>query len=171
MRRLIAAAVSGLLAVALGAPARASRPEGPGWEREITPPFDFAAGVPCDFAVHGEPVVDAVYYKTLTTKPDGTPATQVAVGPLIYRVTNVATGEATRADASSSALLTYREDGSQTWLLHGPLLVRFREGNGNLPRGLYNLDGAAWRLDITADGHLTVSGGYRIIKDVCATLA
>lgn len=77
---------------------------------------------------------------------------------------------ATRADASSSALIVYHDDGSQSWLLHGPLLLRFREGNGNLPRGLYNIDGSAWRLDISADGHLTVSGAYRIVKDVCATL-
>ncbi|GAA2513215.1 hypothetical protein GCM10010435_61250 [Winogradskya consettensis] len=115
--------------------------------------------------------MDAVYFKTLTTKPDGTPRTEAAAGPLVYRVTNVSTGEATRADASSSGLITHHDDGSQTWLLSGPLLVRFREGNGNLPRGLYDLTGVAWRIDISADGHLTVSGGYRIAKDVCATLS
>jgi hypothetical protein len=177
MRHFIAAVVSGtLLAFAAGAPAGAAAPQavaprGDGWEREVTPPFDFPAGLPCDFAVHGDPVVDAVYYKTLSTRPDGTPRTQVAVGPLIYQVSNVATGETTRADASSSALLEYHDDGSQTWLLHGPLLVRFREGNGNLPRGFYNLDGRAWRLDLSPAGYVTVSGGYRITKDVCATLS
>jgi hypothetical protein len=177
MRRSLGAVMAGILiALAPGATARAADPENPGaaaqtarqagdgWTRVPTPPFDFPAGLPCDFAVHGEPVVDAVYYKTLSEN------TEVAVGPLIYRVSNPANGKATRADASSSALIVHHDDGSQSWLLHGPLLIRFREGNGNLPRGLYNIDGSGWRLDISADGHLTVSGAYRIVKDVCATL-
>ncbi|AGL16603.1 hypothetical protein [Actinoplanes sp. N902-109] len=172
MRRpVVAVLAGGLLTLVVAAPARAAAPQGPGWVREVTPPFDFPAGVPCDFPVHGDPVVDAVYYKTLTVKPDGTPRTQAAVGPLVYRVTNVSNGRRTLGDAGSSALLSYHDDGSQTWLLHGPLLLRFREGNGNLPRGLYNVDGTAWRLDISATGRLTVSGGYRITKDVCATLS
>ncbi|WP_305785991.1 hypothetical protein [Symbioplanes lichenis] len=165
MRRYANAALAGILiALAPGAAAQAAPPTGGGWVKEPTPPFDFPAGVPCDFAVHGEPIVDEVYYKDISE------TTQLAVGPLIYEVSNPATGASTRADASSSAVLIHRADGSQTWLLHGPLLLRFREGNGNLPRGLYNLTGPAWRLDISSEGRLTVSGNYRITKDVCATL-
>jgi hypothetical protein len=41
----------------------------------------------------------------------------------------------------------------------GPILAGFRAGVGNLPRGLYVIDGL-YRLVITADGHLTLTLGH-----------
>ncbi|AGL16593.1 hypothetical protein [Actinoplanes sp. N902-109] len=51
---------------------------------------------------------------------------------------------------------------------HGPLLVAFPAGQGNLPPGYYEIDGASWRLDISATNYRTVSGGYHLAKDLCA---
>ena len=172
MRRQFSAVVAGvLIALTLSAPARAAHPEGQGWTRVPNPPFDLPAGLTCDFAVHGDPLVDRVYYKTLTTRSDGSPRTEAALGPLIYRFTNVSTGATVRGDASASALITHHDDGSLTYRLHGPLLLGVREGRGNLPRGLYIVDGAAWRVDVSADNFRSVSGAYRIAQDLCADLS
>ncbi|WP_422771717.1 hypothetical protein ACN28C_00875 [Plantactinospora sp. WMMC1484] len=172
MRRLFGAVVAGvLIALTLGAPARAARPGGSGWVHVPSPPFDYPAGLTCDFGVHGEPIVDKVYYRTLTTTPDGTARTEAAVGPLVYRLTNVSTGATVEGDASSSSLITHHDDGALTYRLHGPLLLGIREGRSNLPGGLYVVDGVAWRLDISADNFRTISGAYRIAQDVCADLS
>lgn len=172
MRRLFNAVVAGVLAaLALGTPALADRPDGSGWVRVPSPPVDLPAGAFCDFAVHAEPIVDSVYYKTLTTNSDGSVRTEAARGPLIYRLTNVSTGATTRGDASASGLITHREGGAVTYRLHGPLVLGIREGRGTLPRGLYQVDGVAWRLDISADNVRTLSGAYRIAHDLCAELS
>ncbi|GAB7049531.1 hypothetical protein [Catenuloplanes indicus] len=137
-----------------------------------SPPLDYPAGPHyCVFHVHGEPIVDEVYYKVLTTEPDGTPRIEAAFGPLIYRLTNVATGATVDGDASASGMAIHHDDGSTTHLAHGPLMVGFREGQGNLPRGYYVIDGPAWRLDISPDNHRTVSGAYRIRQNLCDDLS
>ncbi|GLY07839.1 hypothetical protein [Actinoplanes sp. NBRC 101535] len=171
MRGPSTAIVAGtLLALSFTTPARADA-QGEGWERIPSPPFDYPAGVPCAFAIHADPVVDAVYYKTLTTYPDGSVHTEAATGPLVYRLTNVSTGATVRGNASASGTATHHEDGAVTMRNHGPLLVAFRAGQGNLPPGYYQLDGPNWRLDISATNYRTVSGDYRIAKDLCAALS
>lgn len=171
MRRLLSAVVAGvLMALTLSVPTQAAEPGGSGWVHIPSPPFDYQAGLPCDFAVHGDPIVDKVFYRTVTTNPDGTVRTEAAVGPLIYRLTNVSTGASANGDSSSSALITHHDDGALTYRLRGPLLVAIRDGHSNLPGGLYVIDGAAWRLDISADRFRTVSGAYRIVRDACADL-
>ncbi|WP_306213958.1 hypothetical protein [Actinoplanes sp. RD1] len=169
LRSLTAVAAGILLVLASGAPARADAP-GAGWERIPSPPFDYPAGVPCAFAIHADPVVDAVYYKTLSTHPDGSVHVEAATGPLVYRLTNVSTGATVRGNASASGTATHHEDGAVTMRNHGPLLVAIRAGQSNLEPGYYEITGAAWRLDISATNYRTVSGGYRIAKDLCAAL-
>jgi hypothetical protein len=182
MRGSLTAILAGtLLALSLAAPARAGvlpdsttqarTSSGTGWERIASPPFDYQAGVPCAFGIHADPVVDVVYYKTLKTYPDGTTRLAAAFGPLVYRLTNQSTGATTLGDASAHGTATYHEDGSVTHRAHGPLLVAFRAGLGNLPPGYYQLDGPSWRLDISATNYRTVSGDYHIAKDLCAALS
>lgn len=155
-------------AAAQAAPATHARPatRGSGWVPAPSQPSDRAAGVLCDFAVHTAPIVDQVMKKTLSTNTDGSPRSELYVGRLIVRVTNVESGAYYDADASGDALLVYDPDGTVTWYVVGPTLVGFRDGSGNLPRGLYVLDGV-YRLQFAPDGHKTLTTVHGTQDDVC----
>lgn len=148
-----------LIAVILSALSLFTGPSTSGWTPAPTAPFDRVAGEVCDFPVHGDPIVDHVVTKVLASYPDGTIRRDAFKGPLIIRVTNTLTGKYFDADASGSAIVDHARDGGQTWYAAGPVLANFREGAGNLPRGLYLIDGI-YRLVITADHHLTLTLGH-----------
>jgi hypothetical protein len=141
-----------------------------GWVRVPSPPFTIPAGVLCDFAIHGDPLVDEVVKKVLDTYPDGSPKREAYKGALVYRVTNTSNGKSYDADASGSAILDYHSDGSQTWYVIGPVLAGFREGHGNLPRGLYVIDGL-YTLQISSTRDLTVTLLVGTEDNVCAHIA
>jgi hypothetical protein len=153
-----------------GAGLEAARTVGSGWVPAPSAPFDRAAGELCDFAVHGQPVVDQVRKRTLQTNPDGTPRSELYVGKLVVRVTNVATGAFYDADASGDAVIVSAADGSSTWYVHGPVLVGFRAGTGNLPRGLYVIDGL-YRLAFAPDGFKTLTMLRGTEDNVCTHIA
>jgi hypothetical protein len=147
-----------LIAVILTALSALTGPPASGWTPAPTPPFDRAAGVVCDFPIHGEALVDHVVTRVLTSYPDGSIKRDAFQGPLIIRVTDTVNGHYYDADASGSAVVDHATDGAQTWYVAGPVLAGFRAGAGNLPRGLYVIDGL-YRLVIAADGHLTLTLG------------
>ena len=155
-------------AAAQAAPVTHSRPVtgGSGWVPAPSEPSDRAAGVLCDFAIHTDPIVDEVMKKTLSTNPDGSPRSELYVGRLIIRVTNVESGAYYDADASGDAVFVYAPDGTVTWYAVGPTLVGFRDGAGNLPRGFYVLDGV-YRLVFAPDGHKTLTTVHGTQDDVC----
>ena len=135
-----------------------------GWEPAPTEPFDRAAGEICDVPIHAEPTVDEVVMKTLA---DGS---VIYTGKLVVRVTNRDSGAYTDVDASGSALVTHAADGSMTWYVAGPVLIPFREGAGNRPRGLYRLDGVyriAYNATLTYKKLTMVHG---TTEDVCALI-
>ncbi|GHE68678.1 hypothetical protein GCM10014715_23020 [Streptomyces spiralis] len=142
---------------------------GTGWDPAPSAPFDFGAGLRCDFPVHGEPVVDRVVQHVLDTYPDGSVKRVLYKGDLVIRVTNTGTGAFYDADASGSALVEYRTDGSQFWAAHGPVLVGVGEGKGNLPRGLYVVDGV-YTMSIGADGYKAVNLVRGTTDDLCARI-
>jgi hypothetical protein len=148
-----------LIAVILSVLSLLTGPSTTGWTPAPTPPLDRAAGVLCAFPVHAEPIVDHVVTKVLASYPDGSIKRDAFKGPLIVRVTNTSNGRFYDADASGSAIVDHAADGAQTWYVAGPILAGFRAGVGNLPRGLYVIDGL-YRLVITADGHLTLTLGH-----------
>ncbi|WP_199549162.1 hypothetical protein [Streptomyces sp. N35] len=129
---------------------------GGGWVPAPSAPWDTPAGARCDFAVHGEPVVDEVVKRVLATHPDGSARTVAYKGDLVVRVGNTGTGASYDADASGSALITYGTDGSQHWKVAGPVLVGFAENGGTLPRGLYIIDGL-YGLDISPTGYKSLT--------------
>lgn len=136
MRRTILA-LTALAAVSVGAQPASAAPlstDRAEWEPAPSAPWDVAAGVRCDFAVHGEPIVDEVVRRVLARHPDGSPKQVAYEGDIVVRVTNTASGDSYDADASGSALVDYRADGSQFWSVRGPVLVGVGEGRGNLPR-------------------------------------
>ena len=141
-----------------------------GWVPAPTAPFDRAAGVLCDFAIHGEPVVDEVRVKTIATYPDGSPKEQLATGALTIRVTNTETGASTVADASGSALFVFGTDGSSTWYVVGPIVAGFRDNGGNLPRGFYKIDGV-YTLAFSPTNVRTLTMIHGTVHDVCADIA
>jgi hypothetical protein len=157
-----------LIAIILTALSLIGGPSPSGWTPAPTPPFDRAAGEVCDFPIHGVAIVDHVVTEVLTSYPDGTIKRDAFKGPLIIRVTNTLTGKYFDADASGSAIVDHATDGAQTWYVAGPIMANFREGAGNLPRGLYLIDGL-YRLVITADHHLTLTLGHT--DNVCDHLA
>ena len=139
-----------------------------GWEPAPSAPWDVAAGLRCDFAIHGEPVVDEVVQRVLARYPDGSPKSVAYKGDLVVRVTNKASDAFYDADASGSAIVEYRTDGSQFWSVLGPVLVGV--GEGNLDRGLYIVDGV-YTLTISASGHKTVTMAHGSTTDICEQIA
>ncbi|MGJ5897805.1 hypothetical protein ACSCBZ_38525 [Streptomyces niveiscabiei] len=154
-----------LAAALLGAPAAHADT---GWEPAPSAPWDVAAGVRCGFPVHGEPVVDEVVRRVLATRPDGTAQRMVYRGKLVVRLTNTETGSFYDADVSGTALVELRDDGGQLWEVRGPVLVGV--GEGNLPRGLYVVDGV-YTLDIDAAGRKAVHLARGTVDDLCARIA
>ncbi|WP_033342651.1 hypothetical protein [Catenuloplanes japonicus] len=173
MNRVIGAVTAGaLLALVLTTPAQAASgttPPGDGWTRVPTPPFDTAPGARCEFGVHGEAIVDEVYWKTISTKPDGTPRTVAAWGPLIEHVTNVETGASIDLDSGGHGSHTMYDDGSHLYRSHGPILVGI--GEGSLDRGLYIIDGPSWRIEQRPDGYRRIAGHFRVTVDICDALS
>jgi hypothetical protein len=144
---------------------------GSGWVSVPVPPFERAAGVVCDFAVKGVPIVADIKKRTLQTNPDGTVRVELGVGPLIYHVTNESNGHQTELDGSASGIIVHNPDGSQKWYLHGPLGVAVPAGMGNLPRGLYQIDGPAYTLTISATGYKTLDLRRGSVENICPLLA
>lgn len=148
-----------LLALLTGTPSN-------GWTPAPTPPFDQAAGVTCDFPIHGRAIVDHVVTKVLTSYPDGSIKRDAYQGALVIRVTNTLTGAYYDADASGSAVVDHAPDGAQTWYVVGPVLAGFRTGKGNLPRGMYVLDGL-YRLQISSAGYVTLTLARGHTDNIC----
>ncbi len=177
MRRLIALAAAASAAVLLTTAAPASAASGTNGDGEWIPapaaPFDQAAGVTCDFPLHGEPIVDQVKKMVLATYPDGSAKQEIYTGALIVRVTNTTTGASVDADASGAAVIDYKPGGSfamsSTWHVSGPVLVGFREGGGNLPRGMYLLDGL-YTIKFSDTGFKTVKMSAGTADNICHDL-
>ena len=168
MRRWVTVTMATALLVGAGTSAQAADD---GWTPVPVQPFERAAGVVCDFAVKGDPIVADIKKRTLTSYPDGTVRSELWTGPLVYRVTNESTGAQTTLDGSSSAIITYNKDGSSKWYLSGPLGVAIPEGKSNLPRGLWQVDGPAYTLTLSATGFETLNKGPRTTtENICGRL-
>ncbi|MDT0344568.1 hypothetical protein [Streptomyces litchfieldiae] len=153
---------------AAAAPAAAPAAPAAGWEPAPSAPWELPAGARCDFPISGVPVVDEVVQLVTETHPDGSPKTVVYKGDLVIRVTNLETGAAHDADASGSAVVEYAADSSASfWYVVGPVLVGVGENGGNVPRGLYIVDGV-YTLDIGADGYKTIDMVAGTTDDICA---
>jgi hypothetical protein len=144
---------------------------GNGWEPAPFPPtFDRAAGVVCDFAIHGESLVDEVRRHVILFYPDGSVHREALMGDLVIRLTNTSNGKFYDADAGGSAIVEHHIDGSLTEYITGPALGRIPAGRSNLPRGLYLLDGV-YTVDISTTGFLTFSFVEGGATDLCPQLA
>jgi hypothetical protein len=176
MRRLILVTVASVAVLLVPTPASASttRAHDGGWLPAPSAPFDRPAGVLCDSPIHSEPIVDEVVMKVLDTYPDGTSKVEIYTGALVVRVTNTDTGATTDVDASGTALISYRPGGSfdrdSTWYVVGPVLVGFREGRGDHPRGYYQFDGI-YSINFAEDGFKTVRMLAGTEHDVCLDIA
>ncbi len=141
-----------------------------GWFRSPNPAFDEPAGTTCAFPVHVAPVVDQVYGLTTKTFPDGTPSEQIYAGPLIDIATNTDNGRTYRIDASGTAVIDYGTDGSQTWYVVGPVLIGEKPGRGNLPQGLWIINGV-YTIAFAPDGFKTVTLVSGTEDNVCGHIA
>ncbi len=174
MRRILTAGltVAAVLLVAAGpvaaGPAGTLRTGG-GWVPAPASPFDHAAGVTCDFAIHSEPIVDEVRKRLVEANPDGTPKKEFYTGALVLRVTNTATGAYTDVDAGGDALIEFFPDGSMTWWAVGPVMVGFRADAGTLPRGQWRVDGV-YRIEFTPTYHKTITMVYGTTHNICTDI-
>lgn len=141
------------------------------WEPAPSAPWEVPAGVRCDFPISGVPVVDEVKKLTLQSYPDGTPKRELYTGALVIRITNLDTGAQTDADASGDAVIEYRPDGSMSrWYVRGPVLVGVGEDGGNLPRGMWIVDGI-FTIDFTTDGKKNIHMVQGTKHNVCDDIA
>lgn len=81
-------------------------------------------------------------------------------------MTNTLTGASTDVDASGSADVELHQDGAQSWKVIGPVLIGFRDGHGNRPRGLYRLDGT-YQIEITATGDRFLTMEHGTEESIC----
>ena len=181
-RRILITAVTTVLLALGGTTAQATapvnvRPPGDlrtgshdGWVPVPVPPVDRAAGVVCDFAVHGDPVVADLWMRILRKNPDGTTRSEAWTGPLVYRFTNQSTGTQVEADASGDGIRVFHADGSYTWFIHGGLVIAIPAGGGNRPRGLYAVDGT-FTVTVTADHYQTLRLQHGTVRSLCPLLA
>jgi hypothetical protein len=140
------------------------------WVPAPSAPWDKPTGLRCDFPVHGEPVVDKVMQRVLDTYPDGTAKRIAYKGDLVVRLTNTDTGASYDADASGTAIVDYRTDGSQLWYVLGPVLIGFGENNGTLARGFYTIDGA-YTLEFSPTGYKTLTMLHGSTDELCARIS
>lgn len=174
---VVLAAMPASAAVEAGTPATHSVAAAAGssgggeWIPVPSAPFDQAAGVTCDFPIHGEPLVDEVVRMVIKTYPDGSPKQEMYTGALIFRVTNTLTGASVDVDISGTGVMEYKPGSSfgrpgSSALVYGPILLGMHEGLGNLPRGLYVPNGV-YTLTINKSGFRTITwkidGGARNI--------
>ncbi|SNY68735.1 hypothetical protein [Paractinoplanes atraurantiacus] len=114
--------------------------------------------------------MDEVVTKVLRRYPDGTVQWDAYKGALVVRVTNSENGRSYDADVSGSAVVEHAVDGDETWNVVGPVLLGVRDGGGNIPRGLWVIDGV-YRLAISADGYRTVTMVHGRRYNVCDRLS
>ncbi|MFJ9827541.1 hypothetical protein ACIRSU_24730 [Streptomyces sp. NPDC101160] len=175
MRRVLVSLVSlgavgaALLTAAAPAGATGTGAPGSGWEPAPSSAWSYPAGARCDFAVRGAPVVDEVVRRTVGVRADGTEVVEYK-GDLVVRVLNPATGRTYDADASGRALVELHPDHSQTWYVVGPILAGFAEGGGNVPRGLYTVDGA-YTLEVSPTGYKTLTFLHGSTDSLCEKVA
>jgi hypothetical protein len=174
MRRLLTAGLALVTAVLVAAPPAAAAPATAslttgGWIPAPSAPWDQAAGVTCDFAIHGDPIVDEVRKLVLETNPDGSPRKEFYEGALVIRLTNKQTGAYTDVDAGGSALVEFFPDGSMTWYAVGPVMVGFRENAGTLPRGQWRVDGV-YRIEFTPTYNKTITMVYGTTHNACTDI-
>jgi hypothetical protein len=164
-------AAAALAVTVAGSPAVAATgdEDGHGWIPAPQAPFDQPAGARCDFPVHVEAVVDEVRKLVLDDFPDGSPRREIYQGDLLTRVTNTATGASTVVDAGGSAMVVYATDGSMTWYVTGPVLFGFGVDRGNLPRGLWRIDGQ-FVVEFSPTYYKTVTLIHATTHDVCTDL-
>ncbi|MFG1991911.1 hypothetical protein ACGFJ7_18230 [Actinoplanes sp. NPDC048988] len=174
-RTLMTAATAVVLLTGVASPAVAGDSPSPavpavsdstGWVPAPTPPFSQEAGLTCDFAFRAEPVVDEVVTKVLRRYPDGAIRWDAYKGALVVRVTNSGNGRSYDADVSGSAVVEHAPDGGAIWNVVGPVLLGVRAGGGNIPRGLWVIDGV-YRLQISASGYRTVTMVHGRRDNVC----
>ncbi|AUH41684.1 hypothetical protein [Streptomyces sp. CMB-StM0423] len=176
MRRYAAATAAALcLTATLAAPAATAaggESDDGGWRPVDYPPVNYPAGERCDFPFRTEPILDETMVKTVATYPDGSPKTELYKGALIVRVTNLETGASYDADAGGRSIVRYAPDGGHIYYATGPVLIGFKENQGNLPRGEYLVDGV-YTLEITAADYRTVTWkeGTKKLTDVCNKVA
>lgn len=141
-----------------------------GWFPVPEGAFDEPAGARCDFAIHVQPLVSEVIGHVLLTYPDGTPKAVLYQGPLIVRVTNTSTGAYYDANAGGKAIIYFGTDGSMTWYVQGPTLIGFGPGAGNLPRGMYLIDGV-YTVNFSATGYRTLTMVEGSAVNVCSYIS
>lgn len=173
-RPLVLAGLAGLLALPLCAAGPASAAPSPGaapggWEPVHASSFTAAAGALCPFPLRSDVLVDRERTRTTERWADGSPRTQEVVGPLVVRLTDLASGRSVRRVLSARAVYRYAPGGGFDLELDGPAAVGFHPGD-SLPPGYWVLTGRHV-VRFAADGTRTLLVDAGSEQDVCAALA
>lgn len=94
-----------------GIPANVSGLQGPVVTHPVQQPIDYPAGEVCAFPSHADFPVSDLTTRTWTDAA-GTPVFAVESGPLIMKVTNLATGKSVERDISGTGVITYPDPDS-----------------------------------------------------------
>jgi hypothetical protein len=174
MRRVVITAVVAIVSVLTAVPAQAAGPSGGaaaqgGWVPAPQGGYEQPAGARCDFAVRSESILDEVRKLVLDTYPDGSPKREMYAGDLVVRFTNLESGASVDVDLSGKAMIDYGTDGSMNWFAVGPAAFGFREDGGNLPRGIWVIDGV-YTIEFTPTFYKTVTMIHGTTHNICTDL-
>ncbi|MEV0645180.1 hypothetical protein AB0I28_07940 [Phytomonospora sp. NPDC050363] len=140
------------------------------WRPWIQPEWTAPAGRYCDFPLGLEVVSQDVRSRVLQRHPDGSVKLEEYAGPLISEFVNLDTGERLLSDASGSGVAEFRTDGSYVaFAMAGPVGMGFRDGDRDLTRGYYMLDGVhvvAFAADGTRSLPVDLGGEDNVCDDL-----
>ncbi|WUH92434.1 hypothetical protein OG900_21535 [Streptomyces sp. NBC_00433] len=165
-----AAAPGGGVPALPGVPASVAGLSGPVVTHPVQEPFDYAAGAVCAFPSHADfPVSD------LTTRTwsdaDGNPVFAIESGPLVMKVTNLATGKSVERDISGTGVITYPDPNS--FILSGnDWSAGFH--TGSQPHNQWIVASTFMSVKITTVAGKTTGTLLALVgpyEDICKTLA
>ena len=162
--------IAALVAILSGAAslARADTPLPPGWTRVPPTSVTVPAGALCPFSLQIQDVKDEVITKVLQTFPDGSPRSQIFIGELITRFTNVSSGASVTRNLSGDGFVRYGSDGSSSWTFVGPAATVIFPGSFLAP-GFYVVNGF-YVIDYAGDGTQTIPIHEGPNENLCETL-
>lgn len=130
----------------------------------------YPAGETCPFELRLDVVRDEDWLSTFEWYANGEPRRQVVVGPLVYRLTNVATGESTIRDFGGTTELLLREDGAVVLRAIGAIGIGIQASRDPTEMPGFYFEQGYTTVEILASGEHRILEATGPSENLCVTL-